>query len=421
MSLGGSVHPQPRSDVSITMLVDDEPVPGVGVDGRPDPGYARDLGLVPAPGGRRSAAFALDALVWTVLAVPGLVGTVMLFGVLADSPGGADAAAFMLPLVLVSVSQGLLVIFGFAQLILHGRRGVTLGKAAFGIRSVQVATFGPAGFWRVVLRVLVLWGAQVAAPFAGPAVLFASSTWDPEARGRSWLDRVGRCYAIDVRNGLDPFDAKALRHARRTLAAPPSAGAVRLPSLATDRPLDEHTFIPAARSSSGVVAAAGSGWEPPPLGAPAVGRSSSGLAVPDAPMVPAAPSATPPAGAERPASTAIPDRSTWFLAFDDGTKLAAPDRGFVGRAPAPPGGEPGVLVPLVDTSMRISKTHAEIGVDASGVWISDRGSRNGTAVEMPDGAVRTLGRGQSARLPAGSRVTLGGRSFTVSIESGGLR
>jgi FHA domain len=308
------------------------------------------------------------------------------------------------------------------QLLLHGRRGLTVGKAAFGLRSVNVARFDAPGFWQVVLRVLVLWAGQVVLPIIGPALLFTSSEWDPEQRGRSWLDRVGRTYAIDIRRGLNPLDAKALRHARRALAAPSRAEVVELPSLATDRPLDEHTFIPAARSSSGVVSAAVvSGWEPPPLGAPAIERPSSGPAVPDSAIVPAARPATPPAGAERPASTAIPGRSAWVLAFDDGTKVVAPDRGFVGRAPAPPGGEPAVLVPLVDTSMRISKTHAEIGVDASGFWISDRGSRNGTAVEMPDGAVRTLGRGETARLPAGSRVTLGGRWFTVSDESRGIR
>ena len=60
------------------MDVDDEPIPGLGADGRPDPEYARRLGLVPAPGGRRAAAFALDALAWIVLALPGAIGVAMI-------------------------------------------------------------------------------------------------------------------------------------------------------------------------------------------------------------------------------------------------------------------------------------------------------------------------------------------------------
>jgi hypothetical protein len=391
--------------LSVTLDVDDEPTPGLDADGRPDPAYAAGLGIVPAPAGRRSAAFALDALIWAVAATPAVIGASLLFGAVVRAGGDAAAIApgdLMLPLVLVAVGQGLVFIFGLVQLILHGRKSLTVGKAAFGLRSVNVARLDAPGFWRIVWRAVILWGAQMVVPFVGPAVLFASSAWDVDRRGRSWLDRVGRCYVIDVRRGLNPFDAKALRHARRALAAPPAAVATRLPSLATDRGPDEHTFIPAARSSSGVVSAGtGSGWAPPPIGGPQ----------PDAAPSPS-PTPLPPATRE----------PRWLLVFDDGMRLEAPERALIGRAPAPPTtGARALLVPLVDESMRISKTHAEFGVDASGFWISDRGSRNGTAVRFPDGAARSLESGSLTHLPAGSRVTLGGRSFTVSVESRGHR
>ena len=188
--------------MSVTLDVDDEPIPGLDADGRPDPDYARRLGLVPAPAGRRSAAFALDATVWIVLALPGVIGAAILVPALVTSgasPAATPAGSSILPLVLIIVSQVLLTAFGLTQLILHGRRGVTLGKASFGIRSVNVATFGRPGFWRVTLRALVLWGSQAVLPLVGPAVMFASSSWDPGSRGRSWLDRIGRCYAVDAR------------------------------------------------------------------------------------------------------------------------------------------------------------------------------------------------------------------------------
>jgi hypothetical protein len=406
--------------VSVTLDVDDEPTPGLAADGRPDPAYAAALGLVPASAGRRSAAFALDAAVWAVLALPGLIGTALLLGAVAeagDAVGAAASGAVAFPLVLIAVSQLLLLAFGLTQLVLHGRTGRTLGKACFGIRSVGVAGFGPAGFWRITLRALVLWAAQVLLPFVGPAVLFASSGWDPERRGRSWLDRMGGCYALDVRAGLDPFDARALRHARREAARPPAAAARALPSLASDRAPDEHTFIPAARSSSAVVASGIGEWQPPVLAAaealPAPAPAATATPAPAARPAPASPQRTPSPSAAT---------GAFVLRFDDGTQVAAAPRGLLGRAPAdvagrPPaesaGGTPAVLVPLSDDSMRISKTHAEFGVTDGRFWVADRASKNGTVVELPGGAERSLGAGERIELPVGSAVRLGGRRFTV--------
>ena len=378
--------------MSVTLDVDDEPIPGLGADGRPDPDYARRLGLVPAPVGRRSAAFALDATVWIVLALPSVIGAAILVPALV-MPGGSPAAVpagpSILPLVLIIVSQVLLAAFGLTQLILHGRRGVTLGKASFGIRSVDVATFTRPGFWRVTLRALVLWGSQAVLPLVGPAVMFASSSWDPGSRGRSWLDRIGRCYAVDARRGLDPFDAKALRHARRGLDPRPVEELAKLPSLASDRPPADGLFIPSARSSSGVVSAApeeAGAWVPPAL-------------------VPVA---------ADPLQSAPPSAGAFVLEFDDGTRVAASATGLLGRNPAAAPGEPAAqLLPLADDSMRISKTHAEFGVDAMGFWVADRSSRNGTVVHRPDGDAIRLPPGVRTPVPAGSRVTLGGRSFVV--------
>jgi len=409
--------------VSVTLDVDDEPTPGLAADGRPDPAYAAALGLVPAPAGRRSAAFALDAAVWVVLALPGLIGAVLLLAAVAESGdvvGAVASGAVAFPLVLIAVSQVLLVAFGLTQLVLHGRTGRTLGKAAFGIRSVGVSGFGPAGFWRITLRALVLWAAQVLLPFVGRAVMFASSGWDPEQRGRSWLDRIGGCYALDVRVGLDPFDARALRHAHREAARPPAAATRTLPSLASDRAPDEHTFIPAARSSSAVVASGLGEWQPPVIAAPAPALAPAAAATPAAPASPTS--------ASTPDTASPPAAGAFLLRFDDGTAVAAAPRGLLGRAPAdiagraPAEGEgrtPAVLVPLSDDSMRISKTHAEFGVTDGRFWVADRASKNGTIVELPGGAERSLGAGERIELPVGSAVRLGGRRFTVERSTQG--
>jgi uncharacterized RDD family membrane protein YckC len=405
------------------MHVDDAPTPGLDASGRPDPAYAAGLGLRAAPTGRRSAAFALDATAYTLAASPAIVGAVLLANgtVGADSATGVDPSSLVLPLVLITLGQLLVTAFGLTQLALHGRRGVTLGKRALGLRSVQVADFGRAGFWRVVLRVLVLWASQVVLPLVGPALMFASGLWDPEQRGRSWLDRVGRCWVVDVRHGLDPFDLKALRHARRRLDAP-AVSVARMPSLATDRGVDEETFIPQARSASGVVAAlpeAGA-WTPPPIAAPpAVGPSgpvaASSVVIPSpaAPAVAASAGMPGIAGAAAPPSPALAPAAVF--AFDDGSRLDASGTGLLGRRPARAEGDPAgiLLVPLADDSMGISKTHARWDVDDSGVWITDRWSRNGTSVAAPGGAPVELVPGARTRVGGGTKVELGGRWFVV--------
>lgn len=382
--------------MSVTRDVDDEPTPGLYPDGRPDPAYAAALGIVPAPSGRRSVAFLTDAAGFAVLAVPTVIGLAQLTGPVIAANGDmskVDAAAAMPALVLLLVGQASTAVYGLVQLIVHGRRGRTIGKSAFGIRSVRATTFAAPGFWRVTCRALVLWASQVVLPIAGPTVLLLSSTWDPERRGRSWLDRIGGCYAIDVRDGLDPFDAKALRHARRALDAPTASAAQRLPSLATDRPLDEHTFIPAARSSSGVVSdGSGDGWTPPPLHVP-----------------PSAP-------------TAATTTASFAFVFEDGTRLPLGASGLIGRHPAPGPEEDGMqLVPVDDPQMRISKTHLAFGVDGRGVWVTDRASKNGTFLDVPGGARRRLEPWVREHLPAGSVVHVGGRSFVVASTVGADR
>lgn len=385
----------------------DDPIPGLRPDGRPDPAYAAALGLLPAPSGRRSAAFAIDAALWALASAPAIIGWAQLVPVVLASgwqAGAADIAALAGPLGLVAVGQVLVAALGITQLALHGRRGVTIGKASLGLRSVNVATFARPGFWRVVLRALVLWAAQAVLPLVGPALCFASGLWDPEGRGRSRLDRIGRCWVVDARHGLDPFDAKALRHARRQAESVPLAERPTLPSLATDRGLDESTFIPAARSSSGVVAApapsapgAASGataaWSPPPL-------------------------ATPPAAVPSPAAPAGA-RTSATLVFADGARLAASGTTLLGRSPARTEGDPAdaALMPLVDASMGLSKTHAAVEVDARGVRVIDRWSSNGTEIVAADGAVQVLEPGVPHTVPVGAAVRLGGVEFRIEGAS----
>ena len=384
----------------------DEPIPGL----RPDPAYAAALGLIPAGPGRRSFAFIIDAAILILLSLPALLAIVPLLANFdpADPAATLSGSAIGPSLIFILIGQGLTTTYLVVQLILHGRKGMTVGKAMLGIRSVNVAAFVRPGFWRIVLRGLVFYFAFLVFPPFLIAVFLASSLWDAERRGRGWLDKVGKNWMIDVRHGLDPFNAKALRLARKRVHQPDTVEARRLPSLATGADFATPAFVPAARSSSGVISAPfhenQEPWEPPPVGA---GQLKPAGAV----------ERTPARQTSHPASP-MPKPVTGYsavLVFDDDSRVSVNGRGLLGRDPQPqPGEEAYRLLPVTDDSRQISKTHAEFGIDARGFWISDRASSNGTIVRTPDGRQRELAVHEPAYLDWGAIVEIGGRSFTVA-------
>lgn len=398
------------------------------LDSEGSPALAARLGVVPAGAGFRSLAFALDAAIWLMLASPLIAGVVLL----------AIGEASVLPVVLIAAGTALVWIFSLVQLLLHGRRGVTVGKAALRLRSVSSVDLGRPGFWRVLLRALVLWASTLVLIVVGPAVLFASSLWDPQRRGRSILDRIGRCWVIDARAGLDPFDAKALRHARRALRDRADGGE-DLPSMASGAPESVALRIPDARSRAGVVGPGGTGaqWETAQAGEdlglidevpgaeaspqPATPETPASAAfapvTATGPGVPAVAAAPPPAEVVQ-ASGAVPTsglrRAQAMVRFDDGSVVRVPVLGLIGRDPEASAGEsPDAIVRLEDPQRLMSKTHASFGQDADGVWVGDRGSRNGTQLLSPGGDVVDVPAGERMRVPAGWTVQVGGRTFEL--------
>ncbi|MBO1769788.1 RDD family protein [Agrococcus sp. TF02-05] len=249
-------------------------IEGLDEAGRPDPAYAAALGLRPAPLGRRALAsiielslYALLQLPYWLVALPSLVrlatGALQPYG-LATHPD------LVWMIVATAVSFVLSTAFVIVQIVLHGRRGVTLGKAFTGIRSIHVATLERPGIKRSLGRALLLY-AFFLVPIVGPALVFCSVWFDSEKRGRSWLDKAARTWFVDVRDGLDPYHEKKMRIARKTVQAEPEAAKAPLPSLATPAEAAAAAYRPGARTSSGVVGAA----RPQAPGAPQIGLASS--------------------------------------------------------------------------------------------------------------------------------------------------
>ncbi|MFC7432246.1 MULTISPECIES: RDD family protein [unclassified Agrococcus] len=232
---------------------------GVDEDGIPDPAYAASLGLIPAPLGRRVAATLVDAAVYALLSLPLVIGASPRLVSLASGAtswyGFLNHPDFVLTVVMMAVSVVLTLAFTIVQLVLHGKKGVTLGKALTGLRTVNVATLSSPGFGRALLRGVVLSASSIV-PIVGPALFLCSPLLDRQRR-RGWLDLVGRTWLVDATNGLDPYDVKRMRIARKTVAADPVAAQQALPSLATPVQHGAPTaYQPGARVSAGVLGAA---------------------------------------------------------------------------------------------------------------------------------------------------------------------
>ncbi|PFG30342.1 RDD family protein [Paramicrobacterium agarici] len=355
---------------------------------------ADELGVITASWGRRSLAYFVDIVCYLIVASPGLIAAWFLIAGANWARPGLDVFTkqpnFLL--LLIIMLSGLLLgwIFIIVEVALHGLKGLTIGKALAGIRSVSVVLMRKPGFWRIVLRTVILQASNVVLPLIGPAVILCSSLWSE--RGIGWLDRVSKSRVIDVRLGLNPLDLKALRRAERRIARPERIVETDLPSLATHGSPDAH-FAPSARSRLGVVGEnpilpPGERREDWAGDAPQTSPSSGGAPQPQEPQRSqvSAPHERQAPTAREPQAPAPAAQASYVVegagVSADITSVPA----LLGRNPQAREGENVNLVPVNDPSHSMSKTHALLGTEPRGVWIEDRGSANGTVIVLPDGS-----------------------------------
>ncbi|MCG7413547.1 RDD family protein [Microbacterium aurum] len=412
-------------------------VDGLDAQGRPDPAYAAALGLVPAPFGRRALAFAIDIAIWLILQLPLWLGAVPLLLKLATgaiSPYGfVNHPDFVLAVIMAAVSVALSLVYVVVQWMLHGLKGITIGKAITGIRSVNVMTLERPGVWAVLLRYIIV-AASGILPAVGPALVLLSPTFDLERRGRGWHDRIGKVWLVDVRHGLNPYDEKRMRVARKTVKAEPAPERVELPSLATPRdPVAQPEYRPGSRISAGVVGVPRSP-EAPAMPAPAAAAAPASAPVNPATPSPAATPAAPAVATPAPAvATSAPAVATsapavavseapgprrrgrmggLALRLDTGETIPVTAPILLGRDPdaaAHPGAR---AVPLTDTTRTLSKTHALVQPVAGGLEIIDLRSTNGCGV-IRGGIETELASGGSATVAEGDAIRLGDRTADV--------
>lgn len=459
--------------------IDDAPkaVEGLDENGRPDPAYAAAIGLRPAPFGRRVLATVLELALALILALPGMLALVPI--ALDAVSGSLDVDALFTRddlvwlIVGVSVSQTLITAYTIVQLVLHGRKGVTFGKGLVGIRSINVRTLERPGFWRgSVVRYLLI-GATFLVPIIGPVLVIAfSPLMDSERRGRGWLDLAAATWFVDVRAGLNPYDVKRMRIARKQFRTALHEEAAPLPSLAT--PTELHApaeYVPTARFSGGVLGAhrttssgptgaapttAAPGGPltaapvPVPAPASAVVPPSAPVASPGAPApasgmvtgtpftaradaaplppaadvasaAPVAPVAAPASAPSMPASAESASASVAaaaspvrvVLVLDSGARIEVRATTLIGRAPSPAAGEGAVQLARIDDETRsVSKTHLAIQIARRGAMVVDRASTNGSAL-VREGVETMLLPGHPVELRTDDIVNFGDRSLRV--------
>lgn len=276
-------------------------IEGLDEAGNPDPEYAAALGLRNAPLGRRAVASIIEFALYGLLSAPYLIWVLpYLINIMTgrlDLYGFTQHPRFILILLVWLFSFVLCTAFVIVQISLHGKKGVTIGKAMVGIRSVNVRTLEVPGFWRTALRALVMYAALLV-PVIGPVLFFSSPFFDQQRRRRGWLDYVGKTWFVDVKHGLNPYDVKRMRIARKNAKAEFHEAEERLPSLATESHMGTETvpppYVPSNRTSSGVLGVAvpqRSSSAPAPQAA--VQRTAAASAPQAPPPAPAAPVQTP--------------------------------------------------------------------------------------------------------------------------------
>lgn len=235
-------------------------VEGLDASGRPDPAYAAALGLLQAPPGRRALSFAFDVVLWAVVQLPFCIGALPLLLKLATGSislyGLVNHPSLVVAVATAAVTAALTLALCVVQLVLHGRKGLTIGKAVFGIRSVNVRMLGRPGVGAVLLRFVIVWASGIV-PLAGPILFLVSPMLDRERRGRGWHDKATKVWLVDVRGGLHPYDEKRMRVARKMVRAEPMPERPALPSLATPvDPAENPGYRLGSRVSAGVLGVA---------------------------------------------------------------------------------------------------------------------------------------------------------------------
>lgn len=390
------------------------------------------VALAPASIGTRAAACAVDLLVASAVGVM-CAGVAVAARVVAESvrmatgpwafvAGDGRAVAFTLLLALGAAWAGMLA-WAVVHTAMQGGAG-SVGQRAFGLRLGDEAGAGPIGFWRALAR-NVVWALS-----CGIFVGWFTPLFDAGPRHQGWHDRATRAVVLATR-GADAAPAASPAGVAPAAATPtPATPAAATPGAASDpHPWFLDVPAPTSAPATAVIPQVPAAPAPPPPAPPVlVPAASVPTPLAESAQITGQRAEYPSLALSRQAratevAAAVPsiaDRAALYaeapviavLTWDDGARMAVYGRTLYGRNPAVETGS--ASVPVRDETLSLSKTHFEIGGDASGAWIADRHSTNGTVL-VRDGGRHPLVAGRPTPLRAGDRLELGDRTAVVGL------
>ena len=266
-------------------------------------------------------------------------------------PGETSGTAVLVAALLIAAWVGVV-------LLMFRNRAAGPGMRLMRLQLVGLRNGRPLPWGALVVRELIL--AVLTATVIGLVVMLVLLRGHPRKQG--WHDLVSESVVIKER-------ALAAPQQRQTAAEPAPAVTA-----------DGESGAPVSSTTPGADRAGTPGPAPGPA---SVDSGSRLVAASDG---------------QRP-STAPPTQpralhSGWFAVLDDGRDVEVTGLVLLGRNPqARPGEDDAELVKVADETRTVSKTHLALSVDASGLYVVDRGSTNGT--------ILTRGRGDSSTCQAG--------------------
>lgn len=343
---------------------------------------SRTTGLPPgvnvgATGPRVLAALVEVGPVWL------LCGLALLFGLVLDG-----SLLVVVGCLVLALGWGALV---WAQ---RAQRAAGPGMRLDGIQIVGLSDGRPIGWRRVLVRWLVFTGLTVTV--VGLVAMLVVMARHPRRQG--WHDLAANAVVIKERPLAPPRPKTSV--ARSSSA--PRSGARPVPT--TSAPLGAPSSAgaqerPGEVEPTVVVTDTDAGDQP---GA----TSTDGGAGDDADAAQLRGDGDGDGTAD--GEAAEPVVTEWMLRLDDGRDVAVERLVLLGRNPQPRVGEEDAsLIKVSDETRTVSKSHLAVGVDASGLYVMDRGSTNGTMVTAPDGGQRPCPPGDVVDVPAGSVISFG--------------
>ncbi len=104
----------------------------------------------------------------------------------------------------------------------------------------------------------------------------------------------------------------------------------------------------------------------------------------------------------------------WVLTLPDGSTETVSGAVVIGRNPEAPAHWPTARpLAVADTTKSVSKTHALVELDGSGLWVHDLDSTNGVWVVVGDDAT-DVAPGRRAGVPVGASIELG--DFVIRVD-----